>query len=90
VEAARHSERKRDRRDGTGGGSRPAPSQKNMASQDLSIKVKADTVEILRFPGTFSAGKYPRPKPFGGMGKAVDENGFTDHFPIGAQITEAD
>jgi hypothetical protein len=63
---------------------------KTMASQDSLIKVKADTVEILRFPGTFSTGKYPRPKPFGGMGKAVDENGFSDHFAIGAQITEAD
>jgi len=62
---------------------------KNMARQDSPIKANADTVEILRFPGTFSAGKYPRPKPFGGMGKPVDEKGFSDHFPIGAQITEA-
>ena len=46
--------------------------------------------EILRFPGTFSTGRYPRPKPFGGMGKPVDENGYSDHFPIGMQVTEAD
>jgi hypothetical protein len=47
-------------------------------------------VELLRFPGTFGTGKYPRPKPFGGMGKPVDEDGFSDHFPIGIQVTEAD
>jgi predicted extracellular nuclease len=63
---------------------------KNMARQDSPIKAKADTVEIIRFPGTFSTGRYPRPLPFGGMGTPVDENGFSDHFPIGAQFTEAD
>ncbi len=63
---------------------------KNMATQDAPIKVDADTVEILRFPGTFSTGRYPRPKPFGGMGKPVDEDGFSDHFPIGVLVTEAD
>src|ERR671925_136158 len=63
---------------------------KNMARQNTPLRAKAETVEILRFPGTFSTGKYPRPKPFGGMGKAVDEDGFSDHFPIGMQVTEAD
>ncbi len=62
---------------------------KNMARQDSPIRVKPDTVEILRFPGTFT-GKYKRPKPFGGMGKPVDEDGFSDHFPVGVQVTEAD
>ena len=60
-----------------------------MARQNDPIHAKADTVEILRFPGTFT-GKYKRPKPFGGMGKPVDEAGFSDHFPIGIQVTEAD
>jgi predicted extracellular nuclease len=62
---------------------------KNMAKQDSPIRAKAETVEILRFPGTLT-GKYRRPKPFGGMGKPVDEDGFSDHFPIGMQVTEAD
>src|SRR6266540_3441948 len=62
---------------------------KNMAKQDSPIRVKPDTVEILRFPGTFT-GKYRRPKPFGGMGKPVDEEGFSDHFPVAVQVTEAD
>jgi len=62
---------------------------KNMAKQGEPIRAKAETVEILRFPGTFT-GKYKRPKSFGGMGKPVDEDGFSDHFPIGMQVTEAD
>jgi predicted extracellular nuclease len=62
---------------------------KNMARENDPIRAKADTVEILRFPGTFT-GEYKRPKPFGGMGKPVDEDGFSDHFPIGMQVTEAD
>ncbi len=33
---------------------------------------------------------YPKPNPFGGMGKPIDENGFSDHFPIGVHVTEAD
>ena len=60
-----------------------------MAKQDAPIRAKAETVEILRFPGNFT-GKYKRPKPFGGMGKPVDEDGFSDHFPIGLQVIEAD
>jgi predicted extracellular nuclease len=63
---------------------------KNMAKQNVPIRAKPETVEILRFAGTFSTGKYPRPKPFGGMGKPVDEDGFSDHFPIGMQVIEAD
>ena len=63
---------------------------KNMAIQAAPIRAQDDTVAILRFPGTVQHGEVPRPIPFGGMGKAVDENGFSDHFPIGMQVTEAD
>jgi predicted extracellular nuclease len=62
---------------------------KNMAKQNSPIRAKVDTVEILRFPGTFT-GKYSKPKPFGGMGDPVNENGFSDHFPISLEVTEAD
>jgi Endonuclease/Exonuclease/phosphatase family len=63
---------------------------RNMALDSSPIKVEADTVEVLRFPGTFDLGTYPRPRPFGGMGKPVDETGFSDHFPIGVRVVEAD
>ncbi len=55
---------------------------KNMAIQTAPIRAQPATVEILRFPGTFT-GAYRHPKPFGGMGKPVDETGFSDHFPSG-------
>ncbi len=63
---------------------------RNMATDDSSIRAEGETVEILRFPGTFSTRKSPSPNPFGGMGKRVNENGFSDHFPIGMQVTEAE
>jgi hypothetical protein len=28
--------------------------------------------------------------PFGGMGKPVNQNGFSDHFPITMTVTEVD
>ncbi|MGY1727830.1 endonuclease/exonuclease/phosphatase family protein [Geodermatophilus sp. SYSU D01062] len=62
----------------------------NMAAGSARLRVDATSVEVVRMPGTFAAGPYRRPKPFGGMGKAVDENGFSDHFPIGVSITDAD
>lgn len=36
------------------------------------------------------AGAYPTPVAFGGMGKPVNQAGFSDHFPIGIQLREAD
>jgi predicted extracellular nuclease len=62
---------------------------KNMAKQDAAIRTKPDSLQILRFPDTFT-GKYRRPKPFGGMGKPVNEDGYSDHFPIGLQVVEID
>ena len=46
-------------------------------------------MEILRYPDTFT-GSYQEPRPFGGMGKPVDRDGFSDQFPIGMQIIESD
>jgi endonuclease/exonuclease/phosphatase family metal-dependent hydrolase len=62
---------------------------KNMAVRDAPIAVNADTAQILMFSGT-SIGTYNSPRLFGGMGKPVDQDGFSDHFPIGVEITEAD
>lgn len=62
---------------------------KNMVKQNAPIRVLADTVEIVRFPEMVDSGDYPKPIPFGGMGKPVNENGFSDHFPIAVTVTEA-
>jgi hypothetical protein len=47
-----------------------------MVKRNAPIRAKADTVR--------------RPKPFGGMGKSVDDNSFSDGFPTGMQVSEAD
>ena len=60
---------------------------RNMAKQNSPIKADPNTVAILRFPGTASTGRYRSPIPFGGMGKKVDKEGFSDHFPIGTIVT---
>jgi endonuclease/exonuclease/phosphatase family metal-dependent hydrolase len=62
---------------------------KNMADRQGPIKVDATTVKILRLTGT-STGRYSRPRPFGGMGDPVDADGYSDHFPISVEVTEAD
>jgi predicted extracellular nuclease len=63
---------------------------KNMVKTGSPIRVVAESMTILRFPGTYRTGRYPQPKPFGGMGKAVNEDGYSDHFPVSIQITEGD
>lgn len=63
---------------------------KNMVKQTSPIQALPATVQIIRFPGMASAGTYPAPTPFGGMGKPVNTSGFSDHFPIGIQVREAD
>jgi hypothetical protein len=63
---------------------------KNMTTDHAGVRALADTVEILRFPGTADTGDYPRPIPYGGMGDKVNPAGFSDHFPIAVTILEAD
>ena len=63
---------------------------KNMAAPGRPIQVDPASVRILRFPGTATGGAYSRPRPFGGIGEAADEDGYSDHFPIGVRVTEAD
>ncbi|GAA0393818.1 hypothetical protein Acor_81900 [Acrocarpospora corrugata] len=62
----------------------------NMARQDATLAVDADSVQILKFDGMVNPGTYPSPVPFGGMGNEVNQEGFSDHFPIGLRVTEAD
>jgi Endonuclease/Exonuclease/phosphatase family len=59
---------------------------KNMAKQNSLIKAEPKSAQILRLPGMTSTGRYPEPVPFGGMGKKVNEAGFSDHFPIGMTV----
>jgi hypothetical protein len=63
---------------------------KNLLKQTAPIKVLPDSVAILRFPEMVDTGDYPKPIRFGGMGKPVDQSGFSDHFPIAVTVVEAD
>jgi hypothetical protein len=63
---------------------------RNMVDPEAPIQVLADTVEIVRFPGMAAGGTYPAPIPFGGMGKPINTDGFSDHFPIAVTVREAD
>jgi hypothetical protein len=63
---------------------------KNMITRDNPLRIDPDSVEIVRLPGMVATGRYPAPVPFGGMGKPVNKDGFSDHFPIGMTIHESD
>jgi hypothetical protein len=54
------------------------------------VSVVADSVRLLSFAGMVETGDYPRPVRFGGMGHALNQNGFSDHLPIGMVVEEAD
>jgi predicted extracellular nuclease len=61
---------------------------KNMATGDAPIKADAGTAQILKPPAMVDPGDYPKPIPYGGMGDPVNQNGFSDHFPITMTVTE--
>jgi hypothetical protein len=63
---------------------------KNMATGNAPIKVDPATVPIFRLPAMANPGVYPKPMPFGGMGKPVNQNGFSNHFATTIRITEVD
>lgn len=63
---------------------------KNMAKQTSPIQALPNTVEIIRLSGMVDTRTYPAPVTFGGMGKPVNQSGFSDHFPIGVQVREDD
>lgn len=61
-----------------------------MAKQSSPVRALPDTVQVVRFAGMVDSGDYSKPVPFGGMGKPVNQSGFSDHFSIGMVVKEAD
>lgn len=61
---------------------------KNIAKSNAPIRVAPNSAEIIRFPEMVDAGDYPKPICFGGMGKPINQNGFSDHFPIAVSVQE--
>jgi hypothetical protein len=63
---------------------------KNMLKANSPIEVMPDSAEIVHFPEMMSKGDYPQPIIFGGMGKPVNEKGYSDHYPVAVKVKEAD
>lgn len=63
---------------------------RNMIKQDSPIQAEPSSVQIFYLPEMVSTGAYPAPIPFGRMGKPVNPDGYSDHYPITMTITEAD
>jgi hypothetical protein len=63
---------------------------RNMLRSAAPIAAILDSAEIVRFPEMVHIGDYPGPIAFGGMGKPINTNGYSDHFPIGMRVREAD
>lgn len=63
---------------------------RRLLAQSSPLRVVEDSATIESFPEMVTPGDYPRPIPFGGMGKPVNQDGFSDHFPISVTVREAD
>jgi len=63
---------------------------KNLLLENAAIRLIPESATVVRFPEMIATGDYPRPVPFGGMGKPINENGFSDHFPIAVALEEVD
>ena len=61
---------------------------KNWLKTTSSFKIVPDSVNIVKLAPMVD--KNGQPIPFGGMGKPVNKNGFSDHFPIEIGVREAD
>ncbi len=57
---------------------------KNLLRADSPLKILPESVNI------FKPSNSATPVRFGGMGKPVNQNGFSDHFPIEVFVSEAD
>ena len=60
---------------------------RNMARATGPLAVDPASVAIVAFDD-MTTGTFRRPRPFGGMGNPVDENGFSDHFPVTLTVAE--
>jgi len=61
---------------------------KGFLSENNHFKVKLDSIEIIRYPEMMSSNDYKGPIRFGRPSKGLNENGFSDHFPISLVLEE--
>jgi hypothetical protein len=60
----------------------------NLLKTNSPVQVDLNSVRIHTFPEMVSPGLYPAPIIYGGMGKPVNPNGFSDHYPISIVVRE--
>src|SRR5690606_21067000 len=60
----------------------------SMLRAGAPLAARPETLELIRFPGMVKKGNYPAPVPFGGMGKPVNRQGYSDHSPIATTVVE--
>lgn len=60
----------------------------NLLVNGRPIVIDPDSVVIDTFPEMITDGVYPLARRFGGMGRAIDTDGFSDHYPISIQLHE--
>ncbi|MEZ4957644.1 MAG: hypothetical protein R2825_29060 [Saprospiraceae bacterium] len=71
---------------------------KNLLEDDSPLRVRLDSVQINNFLEMVNPAfdpaepndKYPYPVRYGGMGKSIDPDGFSDHFPISVVLEQDD
>lgn len=60
----------------------------NLLKTTTPVSVVPASVRINNFPEMVGTGVYPTPVIYGGMGKPVNQNGFSDHYPISVTVHE--
>ena len=61
----------------------------NMLKSNSPIKIIPDSVSIEHFAEMIKPGAYGIPKHFGGMGKKILLDGYSDHYPISVKLKES-
>ncbi|WP_327742816.1 endonuclease/exonuclease/phosphatase family protein [Streptomyces europaeiscabiei] len=62
----------------------------NMLAPSAPLRAEPGSVHIVTDPpGLVGTGRYPAPVLFGGMGKKINEDGYSDHYPIAMHVRTA-
>lgn len=61
---------------------------RNLMSTDGALRADPGSVGLVCPPQQGTGHNHPVPIPFGGLGKKVNPDGYSDHFPIAMRLTE--
>jgi predicted extracellular nuclease len=60
---------------------------KGILTGNSGLKIVEDSVEVFRPKIMRTSTQNPTPRRYGGMGKEIDKDGFSDHYPIAVKIS---